>query len=677
MERNQFFRAVLPIYSIFLLTLAACAPAGPIPLSTMTASPLPTATVNPITPTPPTEETAFTLAGQLGGTTNAVALDADIAYVGIGTRLVTVDIGDPTAPRFLGQSDPLLGVIEAVAVQSGRAFVAAGGDFHIYDVSNPAAPVSVNRLSDLAGPDKLSKTDILLAGDLVYVKYRFALPGGARLVAVNVSEPAQPVVVDRLDLAVTAAVAVSGEILYVANEGKLQLFDAAVPGNKLGETALEFQLSNTPWQYFLAVMEDLAYVSVTQQPLQVWDVRAPAQPVRVSASQVNVPTTDTVIETNNEALFLVDISNGTCNAFVRVMDVTDPATPRYRAESEPSGCISDIAVDGDLVAVTTEGGLLIFDHRDPVSLPTVSHFVHPAGFDMVYNVALNRDLAYVILGHGDGTRLGVLDRTQPAAPVMVGEPLWLPVMQGCGIEALYVRADRLYAVPGCSPMVTVDIGEPTTPRVIENKGQTIEHWDTIPALNGQVIYSPVAGGLGVFDMSDPANPVLFSTLPWNEGIAHIVVSERYLIVRPYSGNVWVVYDLSDPLRPVEVGSLQDYHVFAVAGNTLFFVPGSEVTPTNASTLILQDISDLAQPAEIGHLDIPFQPYEMIPVGDMLYLSRGGGEWAESISAVNVSDSSHPQLKWNLPLPVNDFGVDGDLVYLAAGEAGLLILQDEE
>jgi hypothetical protein len=226
-------------------------------------------------------------------------------------------------------------------------------------------------------------------------------------------------------------------------------------------------------------------------------------------------------------------------------------------------------------------------------------------------------------------------------------------------------------------MVTVDISEPTTPRLIENKGQTIEHWDTIPALNGQVIYSPVAGGLGVFDMSDPANPVLFNTLPWEARVDQILISDRYLIARPYEGTQWVLYDLSDPLQPVAAGTLQDYRVFAVAGNTLFFVPGSDITPTEPSTLIVQDISAPSKPVETSRLELPFHPYEMVPVGDTLYLSMGGGEWAESISAVNISDSSLPQLKWNLALPVNDFGVDGDLVYLAAGEAGLLILQDEE
>lgn len=215
--KRRFFSLVM----VASLALTACAPATAIPVSTSTESPLPTATIKPITPRPLPEETAFTLAGQLGGTVNAVALAGKTAYAGIGTRLVTVDISDPTAPRFLGQSDPLLSVVEAVAVQDGMAYVAAGSDLHIYDISKSVTPVRVSTLFHLADADKLSRRYIFPAGDFVYVHYRPAFQGRASLVAINVNDPAQPVVVERLDLAVTAAVAISSGILYIVNEGSV------------------------------------------------------------------------------------------------------------------------------------------------------------------------------------------------------------------------------------------------------------------------------------------------------------------------------------------------------------------------------------------------------------------------------------------------------------------------
>ena len=686
---REFFRSFPNLFLLLGIALvpAACIPVGSAastPSSVAIQSPASTLAPTPIIthetdlPVPGTDQLAFILAGQLGGTANAVALDGSIVYAGIGMRLMTVDVSDPTAPRLLGQSETLLGVVEAVAVQGNIAYVGAGADLYIYDVSNPAAPVRVSTLFRLADSEKLSQTDIIPASDFLYVHYRPAFQGRSSLVAVNVSNPAQPIVVDRRDFAVTAAVSASGGVLYIVNEGKLQLVDAAVPGNTLGESDLEFRLSDTYWRYFITVVGNLAFVGVTQQPLQVWDVSDPAQPVRLAVSDVDLPQSD-IIKTDGEALFLVDMSNADCNYIVRVIDVADPAALQYRAASEQFSCISDIAIDQAIVVASTEGGLQIFDRSDPVRLPTVGGFVPPAGFDMVYNVTLNGNLAYIILGHGDASRLAVMDRAEPTAPVTVGEPLGLPLIQGCGVNALYVRGDRLYVVPGCGPTIVIlDISDPAKPRLIPNEGEVIDHWATVPALNGNVIYTPVAGGLGIFDMSDPAHPVRVSTLPWKEGIAHIAISDRYLIIRPYSGTAWVLYDLSDPLRPVEVGLIEDqFRVFAVVGNKLFFVPGWDTAPTDATTLIIQDISDPAHPGEIGRLDLSFHPHEMVSVGDTLYLLMGGGEWAESMSAVNVGDAAHPHLEWNLPLRVNDFGVDGNLLYLAAGEAGLVILQDRE
>jgi hypothetical protein len=586
-------------------------------------------------------------------------------------RLVIVDISDPTAPRFLGQSDILPGQVKAVAVQDNLAFVETGGALFLYDISDPAVPVRVGTLTILAG-DQLSKSDIILAGEFVYVLRRLVYPEGASLIAIDVSDPTQPVEVERRDLAVTAAVTASSSVLYIVNEGKLQLVDAANPDHTFGESALEFRLSHSYWRYFVTVMGDLAFVGVSEQPLQVWDVSNPAQPARVPAGQLELPPSNIALKAAGETLFLVDMSQGECNFIVRVIDIADVASLRYTAESEQFNCILDMALGGDNVVAATEGGFQIFDHSDPARLPAVGSFTHPAGFDMVYNVTLNQNLAYIILGHGEATRLAVLDRTRPTAPVMVGEPLGLAVRQGCGVEALYVREDRLYVVPGCSPMLTVDISKPIEPVLIENEGEAIEHWLTVPALNGTVIYAPVPNGLGVFDMSDPANPILFSTLPWDAGISHLSISDRYLIVKAYSSTIWVLYDLNDPLRPVEVGRLEgEFRAYAVAGNTFFYVS------SDTNSLVALDLADPVHSSEIGRLDLPFHPHELVPVEDTLYLSIGGGEWAEGIWAVNVSDAAHPYLEWNLPLRINDFGVDGNLMYLSAGEAGLLVLQIEK
>src|SRR3990172_7657678 len=59
------------------------------------------------------------LLGQVGGLVLAVAVDGDRAFVGIGPRLVVVDVTTPAAPVVVGQGNVLPDMVRGVAV-SGR-----------------------------------------------------------------------------------------------------------------------------------------------------------------------------------------------------------------------------------------------------------------------------------------------------------------------------------------------------------------------------------------------------------------------------------------------------------------------------------------------------------------------------------------------------------------------------
>ena len=74
------------------------------------------------------------LVSQIGGPINAVAAQGNYAYIGIGPRLIILDVSDPALPAFVGQSAVLPGIVESIALLgdplagSGKfyAFVATG-----------------------------------------------------------------------------------------------------------------------------------------------------------------------------------------------------------------------------------------------------------------------------------------------------------------------------------------------------------------------------------------------------------------------------------------------------------------------------------------------------------------------------------------------------------------------
>ena len=66
------------------------------------------------------------------------------------------------------------------------------------------------------------------------------------------------------------------------------------------------------------------------------------------------------------------------------------------------------------------------------------------------------------------------------------------------------------------------------------------------------------GGLGIYDVEDPANPRhINSWETWGKGVHRFDFDGRYAYVSPtvegYVGNIMMILDLSDPARPEEVG----------------------------------------------------------------------------------------------------------------------------
>jgi hypothetical protein len=82
--------------------------------------------------------------GQVGGPTQAVAVQDSYAYVGVGLRLVVLDVTDPAAPTEAGAMAPFPHSVENIVVSGTLAYVASGGaGLRVVNVSDPADPAEV------------------------------------------------------------------------------------------------------------------------------------------------------------------------------------------------------------------------------------------------------------------------------------------------------------------------------------------------------------------------------------------------------------------------------------------------------------------------------------------------------------------------------------------------------
>jgi len=173
---------------------------------------------------------------------------------------------------------------------------------------------------------------------------------------------------------------------------------------------------------------------------------------------------------------------------------------------------------------------------------------------------------------------------------------------------------------------------------------------------------PVEGGLGIFDMSDPADPVLANTIAAGSISIddRMLATERYLIIA--GGMRLRFFDVSDPFKPVEAGQFRLSHLVqavAMAGDTVY--------AADSGSIYILDLSDPARPAEIGRFALPFRVTKMVAAGDTVYLSTASEIWA-----MKVGDRSEPYLAGHFPFTGEDWGAAGDWLYVAGGDAGLYI-----
>lgn len=130
------------------------------------------------------------LMGQIGGATYAVAVQGSYTYIGVGPRLVILNISDPAHPAVVGQTAPLPGIVESAAVAGNYAYIADGNSgLRIIDVANPPVPIEVGACDT---PGRAG--DVVVTGNYAYVA---DLSGGLRII--NIANPAAPIEIGAYD----------------------------------------------------------------------------------------------------------------------------------------------------------------------------------------------------------------------------------------------------------------------------------------------------------------------------------------------------------------------------------------------------------------------------------------------------------------------------------------------
>ncbi len=580
---------------------------------------------------PPADAVDVQLVGQFGGASYTVTVQGSYAYVGVGPRLVVLDISDPLLIRKVGETDVLPTIVGDVAVDGNYAYVAAGtGGLFVVDVTDPGTPTIVGYY---AAP--VSANGVAAAGDYVYVA-----AGDNSLRVVSVVTPGAPSAVGFVPVTAAQRVAVAGNYAYVVGGMTLTAVDITNPSSPaVAGTLLVLQSALQD----VVVVGDRAYLAAGGVGLYVANI---ANPVPVFAGSYDTPGTAYGVVVSGDYAYVADGYSGlriinlvnpaispsvfdtgdlaydvvlvNDTAFVadryrglRAINVLYPETPVEVGYYDIVGNARSLLLRPPYLYVADgDGGLRILNVSDPMHPREVGGYDTPGN---AASVAVAGNYAYVADGL-DGLR--IIDVSSPSAPVAVAT---FPTYDGWAY-AVVVREGYAYIAEGGGVgqrrgLHVASLANPIAPvtrAFVDSGGNAFD----IALAGNRAYVAAEGGGLRVVDITNP--PSATTVFTWSAGLNLYDVAVEGTRAYVTGGNRLYGVDVSGSSPALVMtwtapGSAEGVAVFN----------GTAYVATGYSGLRLVNVGNPASPTEIGHYNTPGEAL-YTAVGQYIYVADGHG-----------------------------------------------------
>jgi hypothetical protein len=193
---------------------------------------------------------------------------------------------------------------------------------------------------------------------------------------------------------------------------------------------------------------------------------------------------------------------------------------------------------------------------------------------------------------------------------------------------------------------------------------------SLQLVGNRLYLAQTAGGLGIYDVSNPAQPVRlgdYDTAGYARGL-HVVGSIAYVADE---ADGLEILDVSNPASPQRLGGYDTPGLAVgvqVVGDLAYVADSS-------SGLEIINVANPAAPSLVGQLDTPGLARTLEVHGSLVYVADGEA----GLQIIDVSDPASPQIVGTLDTAGNaqDVTVIGTRAYVADGESGLVVLDVTE
>ncbi|MFN0135183.1 MAG: hypothetical protein ACKVS9_03600 [Phycisphaerae bacterium] len=517
----------------------------------------------------------FDRIGRWGGTCNAVTIRGDLAYVGIGPRLVVLDISDPQNPTRIGQTEPLGGSVIEIAIQGDFGYVSVSQvGLRIVDIRQATHP--------LALPNTLAPNyayHVAVAGPLVCTASYWT---GFRLY--DVTNPFQPVELFQFE----TEGASGGDVqfldghLYYAGNSRLRVFDLSTPHNPTLVSEVPGIGATT-----MVARDGLIVAAMNWTTLGIVDVSQPATPIVLAEVWFDAVLIEPTIVLSDDRALVLD-QRGRMTS----INLADPHAPQVSNSIDPGSYVryGAIAMQGKVAWIAKPYlGLTAY------SVPADAAPIERGSYAEAESVLETRVFGHnaFLLGHSGIVRW--LDVSAPEQPI---------TRATFGENARAIEFDGRFAFVGMVDGLAIfDLLAPGGPREVARPDLNALVYAL--ALHEDVLFVgatdeawPWSGELYMLDVASPADPDWYYWFTWAPS-ARLKIRDGRLFMQSAWFGALTVFDLSVPEAPNDIA----YFPTRGPGKDFEIVAGHAYIQTDygIDVLDISDLADIRPGAFIRHL----------------------------------------------------------------------------
>lgn len=618
------------------------------------------------------------LAGHLGGQTGKVVVSGQNAYLASGPELTILDISNPSTPHRIGYA-LAPGTIHGVAVQGQYVYLVwdcldgdtwdYSGGVLVFDVSAPSNPVEVGSY-----PLPGNASGLVVSGDYLYALWFTTVLDGrnlyteGRLLVLDITNPQALLETGRLNFGIPGY---GAPLDMVIGNGYAYLLTESWQLTLSLENSAQPQLLHADWGGGNAIVlaGDYAYVAQSHS-LRVFSLSDPAQPVYVAVAGVGSLNSLKSVAVAGQYVYLSAAvgydGNTRIGGGVYVFDCLDPTQPVAVGNFPlPSGSYG-IDLQGGIAFVSAyDLGLQVLDTGNPAQLKEIGAYRAPGAVD---GLAVHGAHVYALTGLSSIPEANGVRAIQIANPRQPVEESFMGLKGGHHIAAVanlgYVAASSPVNDGWTNRLQVIDLSDSSSLAVLGTYKTTSNIAFRGLAEQDRFVYVAYWRSLLVLDARNPADIIVTVEIPATTGIEAVAIKDHYLYT-PDGG--LRIFDLSNPSEPVHLGSCS----FPDGGYQIALW-GQYAYVVGSNGLHVVDVSDPARPVETGFVELAYSSGTVAAEGGYVFLTRD----QDSLRVMDATDPSHPFEMASLPLPgyAAAVRVQAGYVYVAGREFGIYVFR---